>query len=293
MKHDWKGVLTSSLALAVLSLPMAGGLFATGATALAAPAEEITGATAPSLMAAFDQAADEFGVPVELLLGLSYTTTAWTNARGYDAHSAREFGVMGLRAHSLGPSLEEASALLGISEARVRDDQRENIRGGAALLALYAYEANGGELPAQSLNDLEALTVWWNAVGRYSGVADIRHQDMFAVQLFETLDQGAEGRYGETGEMIRLPAVPLPSVLGDWIADARAQYRRQIDATAQTVDYAGASWVAACSSNYSNYSRTASDISYVIIHKVEGSYSGCISWFQNCSAQVSPHYVGS
>ena len=57
-------------------------------------------------------------------------------------------------------------------------------------------------------------------------------------------------------------------------------------------DYAGAyQFISASSSNYSNYSRTGSDIRYVIVHTVQGSYSGCISWFQNSSAQVSAHYV--
>src|SRR5690606_24789500 len=41
--------------------------------------------------------------------------------------------------------------------------------------------------------------------------------------------------------------------------------------------------------NYSSRSGTA--ISAVTIHTVQGSYSGCISWFKNCSAQVSAHYV--
>ncbi len=47
------------------------------------------------------------------------------------------------------------------------------------------------------------------------------------------------------------------------------------------------SWVA--SPNYSSRNGTA--ISAVIMHTVQGSYSGCISWFQNPNAQASTHYV--
>lgn len=43
------------------------------------------------------------------------------------------------------------------------------------------------------------------------------------------------------------------------------------------------------SCNYSSRSGTA--ISAVTVHTVQGSYAGCISWFKNCSAQVSAHYV--
>lgn len=41
--------------------------------------------------------------------------------------------------------------------------------------------------------------------------------------------------------------------------------------------------------NYSSRSGTA--ISAVAIHFVQGSYAGCISWFKNCSASASAHYV--
>lgn len=41
--------------------------------------------------------------------------------------------------------------------------------------------------------------------------------------------------------------------------------------------------------NFSSRSGTA--ITMVAIHDVEGSYAGCISWFKNCSANASAHYV--
>jgi N-acetyl-anhydromuramyl-L-alanine amidase AmpD len=48
----------------------------------------------------------------------------------------------------------------------------------------------------------------------------------------------------------------------------------------------------ACSSNYSNASRPSSSaIQYVIIHKVQGTASSAASWFQNCSAAVSAHFI--
>lgn len=54
-------------------------------------------------------------------------------------------------------------------------------------------------------------------------------------------------------------------------------------------DYGPAIWNPADPSNYSSRSGTA--ISAVTIHTVQGSYAGCISWFQNPSANVSAHYV--
>jgi uncharacterized protein (TIGR03382 family) len=49
-------------------------------------------------------------------------------------------------------------------------------------------------------------------------------------------------------------------------------------------------FVPACTSNYTGDNRTGSDISYIVIHTMQGSYAGSISWFQNCAAEVSAHY---
>jgi len=53
-------------------------------------------------------------------------------------------------------------------------------------------------------------------------------------------------------------------------------------------EYSNALWNPANSANYSSYSITPYTIA---VHTVQGSYSGCISWFQNPSASVSAHYV--
>ncbi len=57
----------------------------------------------------------------------------------------------------------------------------------------------------------------------------------------------------------------------------------------RTADYTPALWNAAASCNYS--SRAGTPVSAVTVHTVQGTYAGCISWFQNCAASVSCHYV--
>lgn len=56
-------------------------------------------------------------------------------------------------------------------------------------------------------------------------------------------------------------------------------------------EYPGSDWIPANTGNYTNASRGDAQIDKVIIHDVEGSYEGCISWFQNPNANVSAHYV--
>jgi hypothetical protein len=57
----------------------------------------------------------------------------------------------------------------------------------------------------------------------------------------------------------------------------------------RSADYGPAIWNPAASCNYS--SRGGVAVSAVTVHTVQGSYAGCISWFQNCNAGVSAHYV--
>jgi N-acetyl-anhydromuramyl-L-alanine amidase AmpD len=57
-----------------------------------------------------------------------------------------------------------------------------------------------------------------------------------------------------------------------------------------STDYGPALWNPALSCNYS-VGRGGTAISAVTIHDIEGTYAGAISWFQNCSASVSAHYV--
>mgnify|MGYP006279767607 CR=1 FL=1 len=50
-------------------------------------------------------------------------------------------------------------------------------------------------------------------------------------------------------------------------------------------------WRPADDSNFEYASRGPSDVRWIVVHTIEGSYEGCISWFQNPDSNVSSHYV--
>ncbi len=53
-------------------------------------------------------------------------------------------------------------------------------------------------------------------------------------------------------------------------------------------------WAAANEGNFKAWTeKKPRKIGYIIIHTVEGTYAGCISWFQNPKSNVSAHYVVS
>jgi N-acetyl-anhydromuramyl-L-alanine amidase AmpD len=60
---------------------------------------------------------------------------------------------------------------------------------------------------------------------------------------------------------------------------------------AQGLDYTGATWAPASTSNYQTAARGIADIDHIVIHDTEGSFAGTVSWFQDPAAQVSAHYV--
>ncbi len=226
-------------------------------------------ASAQPLAAAFSDAADEFGVPEPILLALAYEASGW------DPHVASQWGGYGLfdlrEPGEGGMDLEQAAMLLDRSPDDLIRDPVQNIRGAAALLAESALA--GGRVPPA-----DDLLAWWDPVTAFSASHAENLQHMYAAYIFELISEGIE----EDAHGLSLSPVSV---------DYRASHPVPIPPPA-SCDYSGCyQFTAASSSNYSNYSRTASDISYVVIHTVQGSYSGCISWFQNSSASVSAHYV--
>ena len=53
-------------------------------------------------------------------------------------------------------------------------------------------------------------------------------------------------------------------------------------------DYPYAIWIPAAECNWEQRTK---EVSAVAVHYTEGTYAGCISWFQNCDSEVSAHYV--
>jgi N-acetyl-anhydromuramyl-L-alanine amidase AmpD len=91
------------------------------------------------------------------------------------------------------------------------------------------------------------------------------------------------------GSNLKLLSSSSIYITNDAISNGQQNYKLSSSATIYSTDYPPALWNAAASCNYS--SRNGSQITAVTIHDVEGTYAGCISWFQNCSASASAHYV--
>jgi hypothetical protein len=153
----------------------------------------------------FKQAAEEFKVPVEILMGLSFSETrhehlVWPEGERYSSENGmpRPYGIMSLWDNEFfGHSLLDAAKLIGKDPEVLKADAFENMRGAAALLRKY-YDEN--EKPGYAKPD--SLESWKYALIKYSALPepDLAHQHAFDV--YDFLTQGYD-QYG-----IKLPEVP-------------------------------------------------------------------------------------
>jgi hypothetical protein len=162
----------------------------------------------PSLVAEFQQAAEEYGEPVELLMAMGYVNTRWEmpppEASAYrrgDLHGWGSYGIMALVQNPFSDTLGEASRLTGIPQEVLKTNRAANIRGGAALLASSA----GGYASGEPSDYFGAVVGRGLGAGKsYIAVAGIGGGELYAEQVFGTLQTGASKRMS-SGETISLP----------------------------------------------------------------------------------------
>ncbi len=330
--HTRRRQIRVTIAAAVLGTALVAGFATglvtvrTGAAVTAYSQEGGTAAGAGSRMALMSAAAREFGVPVRLLLAVSYNESRWE--RSGDSPSVDGgYGLMDLTA-KMSPAddgrgdparqaprevtlakthytLDEAAHVLQVSPGALKSDERQNIRGAAALLARYARDVTGGTLPT-------SLAGWYGAVAEYSGATNVRSARDFTDGVFATLRSGASLTTTD-GQIMDLPATPGLQPNRTQLSGLGLQATTAAPA-ATTVDcpstvtctFAAAAYQQnSDKSDYGNYDladrpdamkdpagQTVSmKINYIVIHDTEGSYAGAINTFQNSNSYVSANYV--
>lgn len=241
----------------------------------------------------FDIAGREFGVPSDLLRGLSFSETRWTHMKWDDKDSAsacngmpRVYGVMGLWNNEyFGFSLRDASVLIGKSPQELKESPLQNIRGAAALLKKYY-----NELPKPSDFDEQSLESWQNAIAKFSGFPqeDIAHQR--GLEIYSILSTG----YARDGILIPQQEIKIDEIKSFVRSiEERSFIKKKPNEAEESMsqpDYPLAKWNPA---RNGHWSTTLIQQKFVVVHDVEGSYLGCISWFQspNNTYLTSAHYI--
>jgi len=223
------------------------------------------------LMPAFEQAADDYRCPVELLLTLGQMGSGFED-RGGAPTIEHGYGLMALRENRWGgDSLTLASLLTDVEIARLKTDPVANIRGAAAVLDEYARQ--------ERIDRSRGLEAWVPVVVRYAGL-DAENSRYFAMEVYQKLERGFAVT-NSRGETLNLGPTELSLVPENLAPPAAAM---------QSADYLPAIWDPAAPCNYAAI-WTVKDT--VAIHTVEGTAAGARAWFKDCAAQGSVHYIVS
>ncbi|WP_051951052.1 N-acetylmuramoyl-L-alanine amidase [Actinacidiphila yeochonensis] len=239
--------------------------------------------------------------------GLGGTSTG-TAARAAKAGSTSTGGTGDTAAYR---TLDAAAELIGRSQAQLRGDAAQSVRGGAALLARYEKQL-AGSLPADP-------GAWYAAVARFSQSTDAQGAAQYADRVYATLKAGA-ARVTDDGQQVTLAAEPavvpqtatveelkLPSATAEAQAETAAGGTAATPAATPapecpsglTCNFVPAAYKqnsATDKSKYGNYdiaNRPADGdaIKYIVIHDTEGSYSGSLALFQDPTKLATPHYI--
>jgi N-acetyl-anhydromuramyl-L-alanine amidase AmpD len=231
------------------------------------------------LSVAFQQAAQEWDVPRDLLVTIAYAETHFDDHDGQPSVD-NGFGLMHLVDNPQTQTLVRAARLLGVGREILKTDSRQNVRGGAALLRAYADEQ---KLSDESRRNLAA---WYPVVAQYSNAQDILVAREYADEVYRLLNLGVRGVSPE-GETIVVPPQAIEPDQGKYGQVMRAQ--------ARSVDYPDAFWVAAHATNYMIANRERDyPINYIVIHTTQGTYASAINWFHmdhGTAGPTSAHYV--
>jgi hypothetical protein len=158
------------------------------------------------LVEEFEEAADTYDVPEEILFAMAYVNTRLEmpppEASAYepgDLHGRGAYGIMQLVQNDTADTLGEASRLTGIPEEKLKTDRRSNILGGAALLG-----ESQGDRP-ERLGDYFGAVAGQEGRGEpYEAVAGVGAGQLYAEQVFETLRRGISAMNLD-GEQVDLP----------------------------------------------------------------------------------------
>lgn len=222
-------------------------------------------------------------IPKGLLEAVSFTNTHCNHLTDdnyfHDGPDAmpRAYGLMGLvrdGKNYFRENLHLVSELSGILETEILESPEKNV-----LAYAMAFDRLAKESKAAGIKD------YLSVIQRLSELPIGEEKDVYPMQsmLYSVCsfmnDEKHAEQYGFTKYDIDLKAVFAEHY--DMLTAPGLSVQRESD-------YPAAIWDPAPDCNYSE--RTLG-VSAVVIHYTEGSYAGCISWFKNCDAQVSAHYV--
>ena len=219
-------------------------------------------------------------IPKGLLEAVSFTNTHCHHLTDadytFDDSTAmpRAYGLMGLVKNGKNyfrENLFTVSQLSGIEVGEMLESPSANVMAYASAFAKI-YDGKGMKSCLLAVSELSELPMG-------------EEKDVFPmnVMLYSVCSFLNDEAMAERFDFQKYD-IDLKSVFGDDLPFLSAKGLR----VSGESDYPNAIWNPA---PVCNFGERTNPVSGVVIHYTEGSYAGCISWFKNCDAQVSAHYV--
>ena len=234
----------------------------------------------PAFEAAYQACPD---IPKGLLEAVSFTNTHCHHLTDadyfHDGPDAmpRAYGLMGLVKDGKGyfrENLHLVAELSGISETEILESPEKNVLAYAKAFSRLVEESKATEIKGY-LSVIQRLSEL--PIGEEKDVYPMQSM-LYSVCLFLNDAKKAE-QFGFQKHNIDLKTV---------FAEHYDMLNAPKLGIVRDADYPPAIWDPAPECNWEPRTK---EVSGVVIHYTEGSYAGCISWFKNCNAQVSAHYV--
>ena len=222
-------------------------------------------------------------IPQGLLEAVSFTNTHCNHLTDanyfHDGPDAmpRAYGLMGLVKDGKGyfhENLHLVAELSGITEEEILESPEKNVLAYAKAFERLAKTSEAKEIKGylsviQQLSELpigEEKDVYPMQSMLYSFCLFLNDAEKAEQFGFKQYHIDLTDTFSENIEMLTAPGLSV----------------------SRGPDYPLAIWDPAPECNYSERNNS---VKAVVIHYTEGSYAGCISWFKNCDASVSAHYV--
>ena len=220
----------------------------------------------------FEEAALEFDIPMEILKAIAKVESNWTQM---GPSIDKGWGIMHLVDNSYSNTLNDAAKLLDLNPQVLKDDPKQNIRGMAALIAFQS---------ERKREELQELEDWFNILKPITGLASEELRELQVYEYYKIVTQGSISKTLWDEEIIlegqSLNIIPYLNPENPFIFSNKAP---------NTSDYPPAI-PALTSCNFAEGRNH--EIDAWVNHWIgTGTYAGAISWFQNCDAEVSAHFV--
>jgi len=246
-------------------------------------------------------------IPKGILEAVAFTNTRFSHITSNEPESCtgmpRAYGVMGLVADGKNyfrNNLTLVSQLSGYTVDEIISSPKKNI---LAYAKAYRFLYNGFD--SVDPNSAEGIVSILRSLSELPDNGTLGDNYAMNTHLFSVLsflnDEKSSAKYkfpnyeinlGEIfgEENLKVLSSSYVTVSSEKISDKSGNnFRGGNLPVVQSPDYPPGLWAAAPSCNYTAGRSQA--VSAVTIHTVQGSYAGCISWFQNCASNVAAHYV--